>query len=259
MVELAGKKSKIGQSPKFNQEDFMRYKYPAELFSDQDTQNVIEVDMDGEAITYQGETPIINGTTELMVNYYIFRTSQNFQDRETECLLPPYGSNLPAVIRFNQRLRQAIGELLEQFGYKLVIRVNENQIEFQKELDNSVITSFSYELLSETLQKIIFINAIIESNRNAIICLEEPDSGTFPVFAKYIAEKIALDQNNNQYFITTHNPYFLLPLLEHTRDVEVFLTQLDNTQTILRRLDADRIMEKDADTFFNLEALIAED
>jgi len=45
------------------------------------------------------------------------------------------------------------------------------------------------------------------------LIFEEPEAHSFPYYTKYLAERIALDKNNNQYFISTHNPYLLLSIL----------------------------------------------
>ncbi|MHA1431833.1 MAG: hypothetical protein ACTSRV_15795 [Candidatus Freyarchaeota archaeon] len=46
-----------------------------------------------------------------------------------------------------------------------------------------------------------------------MLVFEEPEAHAFPYYTKFLAEKIALD-TSNQYFISTHNPYFLLSILE---------------------------------------------
>jgi hypothetical protein len=43
--------------------------------------------------------------------------------------------------------------------------------------------------------------------------LEEPETHAFPKHTKYLGELVALDKSN-QYFISTHNPYFLLAVIE---------------------------------------------
>ncbi len=50
---------------------------------------------------------------------------------------------------------------------------------------------------------------------------------------------MALDKSNNQYFIATHNPYFLEPIVEKTplSELNVFITYFENYQTRLRLLE----------------------
>ncbi|MHA1431827.1 MAG: AAA family ATPase [Candidatus Freyarchaeota archaeon] len=73
--------------------------------------------------------------------------------------------------------------------------------------------SFPYSLASETLQRIVFFTVAVNSNRDSVLVFEEPEAHASPNYTKFLAEKIALD-TSNQYFISTHNPYFLLSILE---------------------------------------------
>ena len=73
---------------------------------------------------------------------------------------------------------------------------------------------------------------------------EEPEAHALPYYTKYLAERIALD-DRNQYFITTHNPYFLMAVLEKAprREAAVFVTYLEGTETRVARLSDDKIEE----------------
>ena len=86
------------------------------------------------------------------------------------------------------------------------------RIEILKEFED-IIVSYPYQLSSDTLRRIIFYMAAILSNKDSVLIFEEPESHAFPYYTKYLAELIALDERKNQYFMSTHNPYFLLPLL----------------------------------------------
>ena len=69
----------------------------------------------------------------------------------------------------------------------------------QKEVED-IIISYPHFLVSDTLQRIVFYLVVIETNKDSIIAFEEPESHAFPYYTKYLAERIALDKNNNQYF-----------------------------------------------------------
>ena len=72
----------------------------------------------------------------------------------------------------------------------------------------------------------------IHSNKNASIVLEEPESQTFPYYTKHLAEEIALD-DENQYFIATHNPYLLRSIIEKApkNKVNIFVVSLEEYLT----------------------------
>ncbi|MCK5136501.1 MAG: ATP-binding protein [Bacteroidales bacterium] len=87
----------------------------------------------------------------------------------------------------------------------------------------------------------IFYTIAIKSNKESLILFDEPDSNTFPFYTKFLAERIALDETN-QFFITTHNPYLLLSLIEKSKieDLNVFITQMEDYQTIVTKLNNDQ-------------------
>ena len=70
---------------------------------------------------------------------------------------------------------------------------------------------------------------------------------------------IALDDANNQYFITTHNPYLLLPMLEKTPegDLAVFLTYFEDYETKVKSLTKEDLQKLfEIDVFSNLETFL---
>jgi hypothetical protein len=101
----------------------------------------------------------------------------------------------------------------------------------------------------------------IVSNKDSVLAFEEPESHAFPYYTKYLAEVIALDTNNNQYFISTHNPYFLLPILEKSpkEDVAIFITYLEDYQTKVKPLSQKQLEEiMEIDVFSNIERFLEE-
>jgi len=143
----------------------------------------------------------------------------------------------------------------------LVLRPQDNKMEVLKHHED-IFISYPYSLVSDTLQRIIFYLAAIHSNKDAILAFEEPESHAFPYYTKYLAEIIALDKSNNQYFISTHNPYLLLSLLEKSPkdDVGIFITYFEDYQTKVKPLsekDKEELMEMEIDIFFNIERLLA--
>jgi ABC-type branched-subunit amino acid transport system ATPase component len=117
------------------------------------------------------------------------------------------------------------------------------------------------ELASETLQRLLFYRAAMDSNQDATILLEEPEAHLFPHYAKYFSERIARF-DENQYFISTHNPFFLNALVEKTptKELTVFAVGYDKGQTRIVPFETHElpmILDLDADIFFNLEKVLA--
>lgn len=214
--------------------------------------------------SYQGgiaQIPVMGDIWKALVpfKFYRFEKRLNFPRQGSEFLNPSDGDNLLQVIIARKELRKVISELFGKFGYRTVFRPEVGRIEVQKESED-IIVSFPYSLASETLQRVVFYLSAIYSNHDSIITFEEPEAHAFPYYTKYLAERIALDKNNNQYFIATHNPYFLLSILEKTpkNEVATFLTYIEDYQTrvnVLSEHEKQDILQMGSDVFFNIEKL----
>jgi len=199
------------------------------------------------------------------VKYYMFDAAAPLNDPRPGFLLPPFGQNLVALLNSNKVLRELVKGLLGEKRLKLQIRVAESELFATKEVDE-VLYSYSYPTLSETLRRIVFYMAVLETNQDASLVLDEPESNTFPFYTKYLAERIGLDPTN-QFFLSTHNPYLLQSIVQKTpiTDLAVFITYMRDYQTRLRQLtDAETASLLDpptgsvADVFFNLDKFVEE-
>ena len=191
--------------------------------------------------------------------FYRFRAQESFSRKEAGSLLPPSGENLPYVLMSNGELRSVVGLPFVQQELRLGIRPHEGKMEVIKDYDKGLIISYPFSLASETLQRLTFFMAAIRSNKDSVIVFEEPEAHSFPYHTKYLAEVIALDDSGNQYFIATHNPYFLMPLLEKTpeEDVAVHIVYYEDYQTKTRQLLPDDMEELfEMDVFGNLERFL---
>ena len=190
--------------------------------------------------------------------YYRFKVASQFNRVEAEFLLPPSGENLMSLLLAQGELRSTANDFFSPVGLRLGLRPQENKIELIKQFED-IIVSYPYHLASETLQRLVFHMAAILTNRDSVLVFEEPEAHAFPFYTKYLAEEIALDEGGNQYFISTHNPYFLLPLLEKTpmSDLSVLLTYFEDYQTKVKPLSQDQFQQlTDVDVFFNIDALL---
>ncbi len=190
------------------------------------------------------------------VKYYKFKSMNVFEKAEPEPLLPPYGSNLLTVLLSNKDLRKRLADILEEYDLELVLRPQEKKIEIEKKEDGIAI-SHPYSIVSDTLQRVIFHMIAIETNKDSIILFDEPGAYAFPYYTKFLAERIALNEGN-QFFISTHNPYFLLSVLQKTQenDITVNITFYRDHQTRIKQLSGNelsQVLDLDVDVFFNLE------
>jgi len=249
-------------------EDFIRFDHRSDLFYDFEVANPISICFDDYILQVKYQENIIeelskqgqmvpkgdyNGTP---FRYYKFKEREFFDSSFSDCLLPPNGINLFFLLLTHKHLREMIMEILKPFNFSLGLRKNEKKIEITKTIEGITI-SYSYRIISDTLKRLIFHIVAIETNTNSVIIFEEPEVHAFPYYTKFFAEKVALNKNtNNQYFFSTHNPYFLMPLLQKTKDVNVYATRWHNFQTKLNLLNNEDILSYDSDIFFNLDNIV---
>lgn len=108
----------------------------------------------------------------------------------------------------------------------------------------------------------VFFMAILDTNENAILLLDEPETNTYPLDTAYVAERIALDESN-QYFLSTHNPYILGSVVGKTpvQDLAVFVTTMEGYRTCIKRVPDDKLpllLDYGQDAFLNLSKLVEE-
>ncbi len=264
-----------------NLKDYVRLRNMANLFYDMDLSNEVSVALNDKIIILRYEYDsnfrvYLNGGPVATINmqasswefksrqqlpfkFYRFKTLSKFGREEPSFLYPPNGDNLATILLTNKKMRIWVNDLLRKFNLKMIVKLIEKEIEVQKELDG-IIISLPYHLLSDTLQRIIFYFAAIETNRDSILIFEEPEANAFPFYTKYLAERIAKD-DSNQYFISTHNPYMLLSILSKTPidDIQIFITYFEDNQTKVKTLsnnEKSEVLDLDASVFFDIDRFL---
>jgi AAA15 family ATPase/GTPase len=214
-------------------------------------------------LSYSGEVTKIDSTLEdfSFIKYYKFsRDNIVFPHDISQSLLPPSGSNLFSLVLGNKRLRKVMADFFKEEELTLVLRPHDMSFEVQSQIGDIVFNN-PYISVSDTLQRILFHYMAMESNEENTLVFEEPESYAFPFYTKWLAERIAL-YNTNQFFISTHNPYFLEPILEKTKkdDINLFAVFKEGFHTKLVKLTEDDISELlDSDPFFNLDQFTERD
>lgn len=268
--------------------DFVRFESVSNLFYDESLDEAIRIQADGDVVElgfknnrFEGQVrqekaggedrvyTVFGSHTELSVGspmpgasspykLYRFVVREQFDQFESVFLLPPFGDNLFSLLMAHRELRTLVTKFLSSTGLRLGFRKQERKLELIKHLDD-VFISYPYSLASDTLQRLIFHLAAVVSNTNSVLILEEPEAHAFPYYTKYLAEVIGLDESKNQYFISTHNPYFLEPILEKTPkdEIAIFVTYFKNHETRVKLL-TQRQMEKttEIDVFLNLDRFV---
>jgi AAA15 family ATPase/GTPase len=164
--------------------------------------------------------------------------NQNFS---STFLWPPYGENLLSILQSNKSLRKEASQMFEAYGLELLVDAQSSRLEVAKRLDG-ILFKTPFSLVSDTLRRYLFHLAAIESNRDSILLLEEPESHNYPPYIQLLAQRM-MEEKTNQYFVTTHSPFLLNTLVENAKDVAVFVIEYDDFQTKVRRLTEENLRE----------------
>ncbi|MBI3510876.1 MAG: AAA family ATPase [Bacteroidetes bacterium] len=188
---------------------------------------------------------------------YIFTANQKESNPFSGFLASPYGENLYSILEHNSKLYEECSRFFSKYGLDLLIDTQTNKLDVQKRVGNRVY-KIPYSLAADTLQRIIFHFAAIETNDDSIIIFEEPEAHSFPKYISMFADKV-IESKNNQFFIATHSPYLLTPFIEQCdpKDVAIFICTYENYETKARALtdkEIGNIMENGIDLFFNIPA-----
>lgn len=194
-----------------------------------------------------------------MVRPYKYKENIDFRPIEgyLDLLFPPFGDNLPNVIRYNPWIKNFVDELVKDSGVEFNIDTKTDKITIQKRVKKGLVYTLSYHSLADTIKRILFYVSAIRTNDRYVLTLEEPEVHSFPSMVSYLADEII--ESDNQFFIVTHSPYLLTNLVENTpkEELGVFVCghDKDNFQTIAKKLSAEDLSELwdyGVDIFFNI-------
>ncbi|MHA1400862.1 MAG: AAA family ATPase, partial [Candidatus Heimdallarchaeaceae archaeon] len=178
-----------------------------------------------------------------------------FTSKDFSFLNPPSGDNLLTILQTHEDLFRLFNDILYSFNLRLMLREIDETIEFLRDV-NGKLTSIPFNLIAETFQQLFLVLGAIETNKNSIIIFEEPETHLFPKYSKKIAEMIAKDKKANQFFISTHNPYFLISLIEKAKDedINIFAVEFIDNKTEVKKLDNEdiQLLLEGEDPFFNI-------
>lgn len=202
----------------------------------------------------------IRTDTASKIFYYQFQPIKAFSNHPPIYLQVPHGENLVGILSAFPEFKKWTVDFLKNQGLTLMLKPMHNDIEIARDIDGALV-SYPYFAISETLQRVIFYMAVMETHQNGILLLDELETNTFLFYTKFLAERIAMNRQN-QYFITTHNPYLLMSLLEKTpkQEIAVFLCYTDDSlSTCIKSLSDEEItqvLDLNTDIFFNFNQFL---
>ena len=173
-------------------------------------------------------------------------------------LLPPTGGNLMEALKQLPVLKEEANRLLESYGLKLVFDNASQELKAMKEKSDEIFL-IPFTSLADSLQRLLFYKSAIMSNHGKTICLEEPETHTFPPYITSVVQDV-INSEDNQFFVSTHSPYVVDALMEAlTDDLAIYFVKMSNGETdVVRASDKDvqEIYDNGVDIFFNMESYL---
>ena len=172
----------------------------------------------------------------------------------------PFGENISKIIFSIPKVKKEIIELFERFGLSLSSFSN-STIKLLKRLDDGSHFILDYDMIADTLQRVVFSKVAILSNNNAVLLLEEPEANCYEPYILEITNEVKNDNGGNQFFIVTHSQYVIDELLrdnESRNDTNIYLVGSENGETkikLLNRENNEDVFERGLNVFFNYQTL----
>ena len=176
---------------------------------------------------------------------------------EMPFLCPWNGNNMMQVLQQDESLKQYFVNLLKEYNLQLTFDLAQQEIRVLKPIDESSSFIIPYMALADTLKRLLFYKAAVESKKDSVLMFEELEAHAYPPYIIKIIQSI-IQKPSNQYFITTHSPYVINEFLEvPSLDVAVHIVDYKEGKTIVKTWSKDEMGEVynyGIDLFFNTEA-----
>jgi AAA15 family ATPase/GTPase len=195
-------------------------------------------------------------TENILIKKYSHNSAINFNSSKS--------LNLNDIVEGNPELRKNCNEMLKEYDLNLHFdRTKEkNKLELRKNLRDGTTITLDWNLIADTLQRVFFYKAAILSNQNSVLLFEEPEAHIYPPYISKFTSDMIYDENNNQFFLTTHSPFVLNELMENCKeDLAIYTVgyKKDTGETIVNKLSDDDMHEAAQfgyDFFLNLNNFI---
>jgi len=174
----------------------------------------------------------------------------------------PFGENIFSVISENRLIKKEVKEIFLPNNLELLFDSREQVFTILKRTEAGIFT-IPYELIADTLQRLIFYKTAILSNKDKVLLFEEPEAHMFPPYISKLTSDIVNDENNNQFFLATHSPFVMNDLISNTEkeDLSIYIVSYDNEtgETLIHHLleeDVDEAYQFGYDFFMNIDNFI---
>lgn len=206
------------------------------------------------------DSPVGKANELAPVRKYEFQKHNSYSNKGYLSLSHPNGDNIFNIISTNHILNKEVADLFKPYNLELLYDGRLQEFTILKRTESGIF-SVPYQLVADTLQRLIFFKAAILSNSKAILLFEEPEAHMFPPYIGKFTGDIIYDENGNQYFITTHSPFVINDFLEDARkDLSIYVVGYKNGETVVNRLTNEQMHEVyqyGVDLFFNVEDYVS--
>lgn len=284
---------KLKPHVKLNIKDFFRFSDFSNLFFEGNISNVCKVNISDytyilglkdEILTVRGQenqsyvqgilkfsfndelllshSPIIFKTISPSIKNYIFKPEQSISKIGSLTYLHfPFGENIGQIISNYPVLRKEVNEFFIKNNLKLLIERNTKELKIFKEYKDGTVFTLPYNLIADTLQRLIFYKAAIQSNTDSVLLFEEPEAHCFEPYILEFTNSVKYDKNDNQFFIVTHSDFIIQEFLrdeESKNNTNIYLVNNVDGETKVKLLDKEKnedVYELGMNPFFNFENL----
>jgi hypothetical protein len=172
----------------------------------------------------------------------------------------PDGNNIFDIIRTHKTISSEVKELFAEYNLELLYNSTEKKMSILKRINKDIIFTIPYTLVSDTLLRLIFYKAAIESNKESILLFEEPEAHMFPPYISKFTADVMYDNGGNQFFMATHSPFVINDFMENLKkeDYSIYVIgyKKETGETVVRRLtdeELHEIYQFGTDLYLNLE------
>lgn len=196
--------------------------------------------------------------------YYKFNINVNIDSSNkiiNSNLSVPYGENIAQIISTNKNLREFVNSFFKISDLKLLIEKNTNALKIFKEYEDGTVFTLPYNMIADTLQRLIFYKAAIMSNNDSVLLFEEPEAHCFEPYILEFTNEIKYNADNNQFFMVTHSDFIIQEFLrdeDSKNDLQIYLVNNVDGKTEVKKLDRnnnDDVYEYGMNVFFNFDSL----
>lgn len=192
------------------------------------------------------------------IKRYNYKPDVKYKKGHSKYLVPPFGYNLLSIIENYQELKKDVINFFREYQLEVAFDKSSQTIKIIQRNQDGIFL-IPYNSIADTLQRIIFYKAAIESNNNSILLFEEPEAHSFPPYMSHLTQEM-IYKKDCQFFIATHSPFILNDLLENAQnELAVFNVDYKDKQTIIKpltRSELHEVFQNGVDLFTNNETYL---